>query len=204
MNNRKNNSALVDQEKIDFSGYEDVYYMYETPETGLFESTVMIEGLEFASIESLKKVVNEQYVIVSFEEDDEEEIAIGEKLKDLIGRVQWDDLLICKEGAYMWNDQKLEYEYVGKFNKQNTYRVKRVEIPEDKAILIGDEITVIRAGHYDIEREEVKVINSDVKIEMLTIKLVNGKQVAIPNSPGLFKIYEVDYALIDYIDESKN
>jgi len=38
-----------------FSDYEEVTYVYETPETGLFESKVLIEGLEFASVESLNK-----------------------------------------------------------------------------------------------------------------------------------------------------
>lgn len=39
----------------DYSNYEDAIYMYELPGTGLFESTKIIKGLEFASIESLKK-----------------------------------------------------------------------------------------------------------------------------------------------------
>ena len=192
--------------KLDFRKFEEVSYMYETPETGLFQSKVMIEGLDLASIESLKKELNEQYGIIVFKEDDdfeEDEIETGEKILEVIGKVSWQELLICKEGAFFWDDFDCEYIFAGTFKMQNIQRVKQLEIPEDKAMLIDDVITVIKSGTYDIEHEEVKVINSDIRFEIFTIKLLNGKFVTIPNSPGVYRIYEADRALIDYVDKYK-
>lgn len=78
--------------------------MYEIPGTGLFESTTINERLEFASIESLKKELNEQYGIIHFREDkaddeDEDEILIREtKLNEVIAKSDslW---IVCKEGV---------------------------------------------------------------------------------------------------------
>lgn len=198
-------------EEVDFNCFEEVYYMYETPETGLFQSTVMIEGMEFASIESLKREIKEQYGILVFEEDDEYEdgddhyydegkVWTGEQITELVGRGDLEDILICKEGAYHWDDFNCEYEFAGTFNEKNIHRVKRLEIPEDKAMLIGDKITVIKSRTYDIVHEEVQIVNSEIRIELFTIKLLSGELITMPNNQGVFKVYEADIALIDHVD----
>ncbi|MDN4095620.1 MULTISPECIES: hypothetical protein [Brevibacillus] len=191
------------EEMTDNDGYEDVLYMYDTPETGLFESTTIIPRLEFASIESLKKELNDQYGIVKFEEDKHDEFEEGPKLKDSIGKSNL-DLLICKEGVFGWNEIDHEYEYYGEFDQQKTVRVKRVEIFEDRVAAKGDALALIGKGHYSIVDEEVKTINTHFKIEMFTIiQRYSGEMITIPNSPGVFRVYERDLALIDYIDEKK-
>lgn len=178
--------------------------MYETPSTGLFQSKILISGLELASIESLKNEIKEQYGIMVFNEDEdyiEEEVETGEKIVELIGKASLHELLICKEGAFYWDDFDCEYEYAGTLNEQNIKRVIRLDVPEDKAMLIGDEITVIKSRIYNIQQEKVQTIDSDTKIEMFTIQLLSGQTVTIPNSPGIYRLYEADIALIDYIEK---
>lgn len=198
------------QVEVDYSGYEDAYYMYETPETGLFQSTVIIEGLEFASIESLKKELNDQYGIMVFKDDDdydegddhyydEDKVWTGEQITELVGRGGLEDIVICKEGAYYWYDFDFEYKFAGNFNKQKTNRIKCLVIPEDMSMLIDGEITVIKSRSYEIVQEETQIINSDIRIEMFTIQLLSGKSVTIPNSPGVYKIYEADSIWVDHI-----
>ncbi|MCC0566247.1 hypothetical protein P4U99_26710 [Brevibacillus agri] len=121
------NVRIHESEEIDYDGYEDVLYMYDTPETGLFESTTIIPGLEFASIDSIKRELNEQYGIVKLEEDEHDEYLEGPRLNDSIGKSNL-DLLICKEGAFGWDESDHVYEYYGKFDIQKTVRVKRIEI----------------------------------------------------------------------------
>ncbi|ELK41164.1 MULTISPECIES: hypothetical protein [Paenibacillaceae] len=198
------NMSIHESEEItDYDGYEDVLYMYDTPETGLFESTTIIPGLEFASIETLKKELNEQYGIVKFEEDDHDEFEEGPRLTDSIGKSNL-DLLICKEGAYGWNEINHEYEYYGEFDLQKTFRVKRVEILEHRVAAKGDTLALIEKGHYSIVDEEVKTINAHFKIEMFTIEQrYTGELITIPNSPGVFRVYERDLAFIGFIDEKK-
>ncbi|MEB3103974.1 hypothetical protein [Ferviditalea candida] len=200
----ENTSNHGSQEIIDYSGYEHVLYMYDTPETGLFESTTIIPGLEFASIETLKKELNEQYGFVIFEEDEHDEFLEGPRLKDSIGKSNH-DLLICKEGAFGWDIWKHEYDYCGEFDVQKTVRVKRVEIFEDRVAFKGEILGVIEKGHYDVVNEEIVMINANAKIEMLTIRQqYTGKLITIPNSPGVFRVYEKDLALIDCVDEMKH
>lgn len=192
------------QEEVDRSKFEEVFYMYETPELGLFQSRVIIEGLEFASFESLKKELDDQFGLFTFKEDDdfdEYEIERGERITELIGRGGFDDNLICKEGVFFWNDLDFEYRHAGAFNSQYVHRVKCVEVPEDLAMIVNDEIKVIKSGRYEILQETVEFKNHNFRIEMFKISLLSGEIVNIPNNPGLFKVYEVDMTFIDYIDE---
>ncbi|MCC0566248.1 hypothetical protein [Brevibacillus borstelensis] len=65
-------------------------------------------------------------------------------------------------------------------------------------------MALIEKGHYSIVDEEVKTINAYFKIEMFTItQRYTGELITIPNSPGVFRVYESDLALIDFIDEKK-
>lgn len=192
------------QEDLDLTKFEEVFYMYETHETGVFQSNVLIEGLEFASFESLKKELSEQFGIFTFREDDdfdENEVDRGEKITRLIGKPGFDASLICKEGVFFWDDIDSEYMHAGSFNKQHVHRVKCVEVPENLAMLISGKIKVIKSGRYEILQETVQFENGDFRLEMYTIRLLSGEIVKIPNNPGLFKVYEVDLTLIDYIDE---
>jgi hypothetical protein len=179
--------------------YEEAYYMYEAPETGLFKSPTLIPGLELASIDSLQNEINEQYGIVYFEEDEEDDREWNKyKIKEPIGRANEDAFLICKEGAFGWEDHDLEYKYYGEFNKQNVKRVKKVIFPQDIAFIYEGEIYAVRTGHYDIEHEEIVTINSNIRVEMITFKATyTDRLVTIPNPSGLYQVYEMDLASID-------
>lgn len=57
-------------------------------------------------------------------------------------------------------------------------------------------------GNYEILSEKVTSLNSDVKIEMVTINNPEtGKFVDIPNHTGVFKVYESDIPLIDFFND---
>ncbi|MEL3961905.1 hypothetical protein MKZ01_11550 [Lysinibacillus endophyticus] len=189
-------------EETDFSSYEIVTFMYETPETGVFESTTLIDGLEFASIDSLRKEIEEQYSIMVFKGDhnyDEDEIEYGQKIEDLIPREKFHTIIICKEGAFFWNGD--EYEYAGQLKNKKVRRIKRIIVPEDKAMMIEGNITVIKAGLYDVLREKSIELNDHKTIENFTIELLNGKIIDITNHRGIFKVYEADIVVIDYTIE---
>lgn len=189
-----------------FTKHEEVTYAYETTDTGVFESKVLIEGLEFASVESLNNEIERQFAMMVFKGDDdydEDEIWAGEKIEKLIIREKYLDTIICKEGAFLWDESNYKYEYAGRFSKEDIKRIKRIVVPEDKAILINNEIIVVYAGTYDVLKEDILTIGTNVKIELFTIQLNGGRIVAIPNHIGVFNVYETDIALIDYIDKYK-
>lgn len=198
---KKNNEVTMDSidENLDDSGYEDAIYMYELPGTGLFESTKIIEGLEFVSFDSLNKELDNQYGIISFDEDqeDDEMLVLNTKLKEVIAKdkFKW---IVCKEGVYGWDLNKFEYNYYGEFSR-NTKRIKLVQIPEDRILYQGGTAILIRKGHYQILHEELKTISSEVQIEVFTIKQnYTGEFIELPNCPGIFHTYESDLLLNDF------
>lgn len=186
--------------------FEEVRYIYNIPDIGIFESTTVIDELEFASIKDLEKEIEEQAIFLRFipntfqlEEDS--------PLNDYVGRGENDLFVVCKEGVFGFYDDK--YEYVGEFSKDNLERVRRLHITNHIFVNYDSDIQLIMPGNYEIlNTGEIELANSvrhkifEIEIDDHNIYTSEQKiKVKVPDYPGIFSIIEYDFLAIDYTEE---
>lgn len=189
--------------------FEEVRYIYNIPDIGIFESTTMIDELEFASVKDLEKEIEEQAIFLRFipntfqlEEDS--------PLTEYEGRGGNDLFVVCKEGVFGFYDDK--YEFVGGFSKDNLKRVRRLHIPNHIFVKHDSDIQLIMPGHYEIlNTGEIELANGvrhkifEIKIDVHNIYTSEQKiKVKVPDNPGVFSIDEYDLLAIDYTEEYLN
>lgn len=188
--------------------FEEVRYIYNIPNIGIFESTTVIDELEFASIEELEKEINEQGSFLYFIPNTSQ-LEEDSPLTDYKGRGGEDIFVVCKEGVFGFEDDK--YTFVGKFLKDNVQRVRSLEIPDTTFVSNDSNIQLIKAGTYEIlNTEEIELINGKkhtiFEIETLDCNMdsytLNQKiKIKVPDYPGIFSIIEYDLLAIDYTEE---
>lgn len=194
---------LMNKDNLEF---EEVRYIYNIPDIGIFESTTVIDEMEFASVKDLEKEIEEQAIFLRFipntfqlEEDS--------PLTDFYGRGGDDLFVVCKEGVFGFYDDK--YEFVGEFSKSNLQRVRRLHIPNHIFVKYDSDIQLIMPGNYEIlNTGEIELANSvrhkifEIEIDVHISYTSEQKiKVKVPDYPGVFSIDEYDFLAIDYTEE---
>lgn len=135
---------------------EEVSYIYNIPNIGIFESTTVIDELEFASVKELEEEVDEQGLFIRFIPDTFE-LEEDSPVTDFCGRGGSDLFVVCKEGVFGFYDGK--YEFVGEFSKSRLERIKCLNIPDSIFARNESDIQLIMAGTYEIlDTEEVELV----------------------------------------------
>lgn len=186
--------------------FEEVRYIYNIPDIGIFESTTVIDGLKFASVKDLEKEIEEQAIFIRFipntfqlEEDS--------PLSDYVEKGGNGFFVVCKEGVFAFEEDK--YEFVGEFSKDNLKRVRRLNIPHHIFVKYDADIQLIMPGHYEILNTGENELANGVKHKIFEIEIVVHNidtseqkiKVKVPDYPGVFSINEYDFLAIDYTEE---
>lgn len=194
---------LMNKDNLEF---EEVRYIYNIPNIGIFESTTVIDELEFASVKDLEKEIEEQAIFIRFipntfqlEEDT--------PLSDYVGKGGNDFFVVCKEGVFGFYDDK--YEFVGKFLKDNLKRVRRLHIPNHIFAKYDSDIQLIMPGHYEVLNTGDIVLENGVKHKIFEIEIdvhniytsEQKVKVKVPDNPGVLSIDEYDLLAIDFTKE---
>lgn len=186
--------------------FEEVRYIYNIPDIGIFESTTVIDELEFASVKDLEKEIEEQAIFLRFIPNTSQ-LEEGSPLTDYKGRGGDDKFVVCKEGVFGFYNDK--YEYAGGFSRNNLQRVRKLHIPNHIFVNYDSDIQLIMPGHYEILNTGYIALENGVKhkifeIEIDVYNIYTSEQkikVKVPDNPGVFSIDEYDLLAIDFTKE---
>ncbi|WP_341299740.1 hypothetical protein MHB44_14460 [Lysinibacillus sp. FSL H8-0500] len=190
--------------------FEEVRYIYNIPSIGIYESTYLIEGIELASIEEVKKELFDQGTLIHFIPN-RFEIDEDSPLQNFVGRGDDFYYIVCKEGVYSYEFN--EYEFVGEFRKDKIERTKYVSIPNDIFVRKNEDLILVKEGIYEMSHWDVIELDNGEKHEIFEIYVETEEyapgefsvmKVKVPNHPGVFLIYECDNLDTDYLVGSEN
>lgn len=197
---------FMDRNKIEF---EEVCYIYNIPQIGLFESTRIIDHLEFASVKDLEKDIEDQALFLRFNPNSNQ-LEENSPLADYVGKGGNDLFIVCKEGVFAFEDST--YAFVGGFSSENLKRVRRLHIPNQIFVKHDSDIQLVMPGNYELlNTEEIELENGvrhkifEIQIEAHNPYTTEQKiKVKVPNYPGVFSIDEYDLLAIEFTEEYLN
>ncbi|MDN4095616.1 MULTISPECIES: hypothetical protein [Brevibacillus] len=172
-----------------------VKYMYGDSSEGLYGINSIVEYCEFASIEALREEIQEQREALESGFDE-----YGDEIEfDEIMPWDEDELLVCREGVFVWDWETEDYELIGKMRR--TERRKIVTIMADVAVRLGKGAISLKQGEsYQLDGEYVAYTDDLTPVLMLVITANDSVPIAVPYDPSVIDIELQDLALITEVE----
>lgn len=172
-----------------------VLYMYGDSIEGLCGTQTIVDGLEFASIETLRNEIEEQRQAIRIGYDKYNNVIDFDDIVpwELDGHIE--RLIVCKEGVFEWSWEKETYQFIGKL--QRTDRRKKVTILEDSKLFIhGETVYLERGDSFFLDGEYVAYDDKTNPIVMLVVEDDTLPPLAIPYDSNIMFINNIDLAVV--------
>lgn len=172
--------------------YEEVMYMYNEEGSGLCGVLTIIDYIEFASISAVRAEIEDQLILIQKENKSEDEMIIEE-----IEPWNNDGIIVCKEGAFVWDSVILDYVWCGELIR--TVRSQMVQVVEDVTIDYGyEEIQLTKGEEYTLENQYVFYEEDNFPVIMLVMKKEDSAPIVLPYDKSVLTINNRDFAILNY------
>lgn len=172
-----------------------VSFMYGEKTDELFRTEKLFGTNNLASIEVLRKEIEEQKeAIKKGHDEDRDEINTDEIYP-------WgeDEFIVCKEGIFHWDWEIEDYEYYGQVN--GYVQKKTVTMLKNLDINLGSEyIRLNRGTSYLLDGEYISYDDQNQPVIMLAIKALGCVPISIQYDRKKVQISQVDFAVVNYLD----
>lgn len=176
---------------------QPVLFIYGESVDSLCGSLTIFDGVEFASISTLRQqIIVQREEIQNGSDRDGNECGLDDLDPWMLSEREDEGLIVCKEGVFEWNWESEDYEYVRAYKR--TSRRRTIKILRDSVINFGQtEVFLSEGSNFQIDGEYLAYDNEKLTpIPMLVLTKLGYSPFAVPFNKEVMFIQNQDYVVL--------